>query len=316
MAVGLHIVSLSLTPGASDPTACLPSPGLISSRTRNRSATAARSLRTPSDYGFGRRPSTTSTSRPSTPRRRSPTSRTTTPPTPPVSRPTPTSHASRTPSPFTTPLPEPAAEPDGDPHVHPCVEHTREQRVEHVCSTIIRFLSLDRTAPTPEHRLDSIQSLRRPLRSDIFSTPTTVASSTTNTCDTTCGPCPAHGPAPERLCSDVHAPVVPSCVPHHHFLSLGYRPNARHAYAFCSGGYAWTSRSAGGSAAPGQVYKQTVEFGYLGGPISADGDLRSVEVTRRIQKAWAYFGRYEMEIYDRPSVRLRLKVRMLKAEFL
>ena len=43
---------------------------------------------------------------------------------------------------------------------------------------------------------------------------------------------------------------------------------------------------------------------------------RSVEVTRRIQRAWAYFGRYEMEIYDRPSVRLRLKVRMLKAEVL
>ena len=31
--------------------------------------------------------------------------------------------------------------------------------------------------------------------------------------------------------------------------------------------------------AAGQVYKQTVEFVYLGGAISADWDLRSVEVT-------------------------------------
>ena len=68
--------------------------------------------------------------------------------------------------------------------------------------------------------------------------------------------------------------------------------------------------------AAGQVWKQTVEFVYLGGAISADWDLRSVEVTRRIQRAWACFGRYKMEIYDRPSVHLRLKVRMLKAEVL
>ena len=33
--------------------------------------------------------------------------------------------------------------------------------------------------------------------------------------------------------------------------------------------------------ATGQVYKQTVKFVYLGGAISADWDLRSVEVTRR-----------------------------------
>ena len=55
-------------------------------------------------------------------------------------------------------------------------------------------------------------------------------------------------------------------------------------------------------------------FVYLGGAISADWDLRRVEVTRRIQRTCACFGRYKMEIYDRPSVRLRLKVRMFKAE--
>ena len=68
--------------------------------------------------------------------------------------------------------------------------------------------------------------------------------------------------------------------------------------------------------AAGQVYKQTVEFVHLDGAISADWDLRSVEVTRQIQGAWACFGRYKMEIYDRPSVRSRLKVGMLKAEVL
>ena len=40
----------------------------------------------------------------------------------------------------------------------------------------------------------------------------------------------------------------------------------------------------------------------------------SIEMTRRLQRVWACFQRYKMEIYDRPSVRLRLKVRLLKAE--
>ena len=65
--------------------------------------------------------------------------------------------------------------------------------------------------------------------------------------------------------------------------------------------------------AAGQVYKQTIEFVYLGGAITADRDL-SIEITRRLQRAWACFQRYDMEIYDRPGVRLRLKVRLLKAE--
>ena len=47
--------------------------------------------------------------------------------------------------------------------------------------------------------------------------------------------------------------------------------------------------------ATGQVYKQTVEFVYLGGAISAGRDLRNVEVALRIQTAWAGFGRYRME---------------------
>ena len=65
--------------------------------------------------------------------------------------------------------------------------------------------------------------------------------------------------------------------------------------------------------AAGQVYKQTIEFVHLGGAITADRDL-NIEITRRLQRAWACFQRYKMEIYDRPGVRLRLKVRLLKAE--
>ena len=65
--------------------------------------------------------------------------------------------------------------------------------------------------------------------------------------------------------------------------------------------------------AAGQVYKPSIEFVYLSGAITADRDL-SIEITRRLQRAWARFQRYKMEIYDRPDVRLRLKVRLLKAE--
>ena len=65
--------------------------------------------------------------------------------------------------------------------------------------------------------------------------------------------------------------------------------------------------------AAGQVYQQTIEFVYLGGAITAYRDL-SIEIRRRLQRAWACFQRYKMEIYDRPGVRLRLKVRLLKAE--
>ena len=64
--------------------------------------------------------------------------------------------------------------------------------------------------------------------------------------------------------------------------------------------------------AAGQVYKQTIEFVYSGGAISANRDL-SVEVTRRLQRAWAFFQRYKIEIYDRPGVRLRLKVKVAES---
>ena len=65
--------------------------------------------------------------------------------------------------------------------------------------------------------------------------------------------------------------------------------------------------------AAGQVYEQTIQFVYLGEAITADRDL-SIEITRRLQRAWACFERYKMDTYDRPGVRLRLKVRLLKPE--
>ena len=39
-----------------------------------------------------------------------------------------------------------------------------------------------------------------------------------------------------------------------------------------------------------------------------------MEITRRLQRAWSCFQRYDIYIYDRPGVCLRLKVRMLKAD--
>ena len=64
--------------------------------------------------------------------------------------------------------------------------------------------------------------------------------------------------------------------------------------------------------AAGQVYKQTMRFVCLGGAITADREL-CIETKRGLGRAWACFQRCKMETYDRPGVRLRLKVRLLKA---
>ena len=67
--------------------------------------------------------------------------------------------------------------------------------------------------------------------------------------------------------------------------------------------------------AAGQVYSQTDEFVYLGGNVNQNADL-SIEVHRRIRKAWCSFRKYTLELYDRPSAPLELKIRMLRAEVL
>ena len=67
--------------------------------------------------------------------------------------------------------------------------------------------------------------------------------------------------------------------------------------------------------AAGQVYNQTNEFVYLGGNVKHNADL-SIEVDRRIRNAWCSFRKYTLELYDRPSAPLGLKIRMLRAEVL
>ena len=67
--------------------------------------------------------------------------------------------------------------------------------------------------------------------------------------------------------------------------------------------------------AAGQVYNQTNEVVYLGGNVNHNADL-SIEADRRIRNAWCSFQKYSLELYDRPSAPLELKIRMLRAEVL
>ena len=53
-----------------------------------------------------------------------------------------------------------------------------------------------------------------------------------------------------------------------------------------------------------------------GGRVCVFGWGYQREVTRRLQKAWAHIGRYNTEMFARPGVRLRLKMRLVKAEAL
>ena len=62
--------------------------------------------------------------------------------------------------------------------------------------------------------------------------------------------------------------------------------------------------------AAGQVHNQTNEFIYLGGKNNHNADM-SIEVDRRIRNAWSNFRKYTLELYDRPSASLEVKIRML-----
>ena len=64
-----------------------------------------------------------------------------------------------------------------------------------------------------------------------------------------------------------------------------------------------------------QVYNQTNEFVYLGGNVNQNADM-SIEVDRRVRNAWCSFRKYTLELYDRSSAPLELKIRMLRAEVL
>ena len=61
--------------------------------------------------------------------------------------------------------------------------------------------------------------------------------------------------------------------------------------------------------AAGQVYNQTDGFEYLGGNVNHNADL-SIEADRRIRNSWCSFRKYTLDLYDRPSAPLELKIRM------
>ena len=67
--------------------------------------------------------------------------------------------------------------------------------------------------------------------------------------------------------------------------------------------------------AAAQVYNQTKEFVYLRGNVNHNADL-SIDVDRRIHNIWCSFRKYTLELYDRPSAPLELKIRLLRAEIL
>ena len=65
----------------------------------------------------------------------------------------------------------------------------------------------------------------------------------------------------------------------------------------------------------GQVYSQTNESVYLGGNANHNADL-FIEINRRVHNAWRSFWKCTLELYDRPSAPLGLKIQMLRAEVL
>ena len=67
--------------------------------------------------------------------------------------------------------------------------------------------------------------------------------------------------------------------------------------------------------AAGQVYNQTNEFVYIGGNVNHNLDL-SIEVNRHIRNVQCSFQKYTLELSDRPSAPLELRIRMLRAEVL
>ena len=67
--------------------------------------------------------------------------------------------------------------------------------------------------------------------------------------------------------------------------------------------------------AAGQVYNQANESVYLGGNVNRNADL-SIEVDRCIRNTWCSFRKHTLELYDRPSAPLELKIRMLRTEVL
>ena len=67
--------------------------------------------------------------------------------------------------------------------------------------------------------------------------------------------------------------------------------------------------------AGGQVYNQTNGFVCPRGNVNQNADL-FLEVDRLVRNVWCSFRKYTLELYDRPSAPLELKIRTLRAEVL
>ena len=63
------------------------------------------------------------------------------------------------------------------------------------------------------------------------------------------------------------------------------------------------------------MYNQTNDFVYLGQNANHNPTL-SIEVVRCIRNVWCSFRKYTLNLYDRPSTPLELKLQMLRAEVL
>ena len=64
-----------------------------------------------------------------------------------------------------------------------------------------------------------------------------------------------------------------------------------------------------------QVNKQTNAFVYLLWNVNHNADL-SAGVNRRIRNVWCSFRKYTLEMYNRPSAPLELKILTVRAEVL
>lgn len=61
------------------------------------------------------------------------------------------------------------------------------------------------------------------------------------------------------------------------------------------------------------MYKQVHNVVYLEGNVNHNADL-SIQVNWRIQNGWCSFWKQTLELYDRPSAPLELKIWMMKSD--
>ena len=64
---------------------------------------------------------------------------------------------------------------------------------------------------------------------------------------------------------------------------------------------------------PGQIYKQTDKFVYLGATMCESGKVEA-ELSNRIGRAWACYRRNGELVHDKRELTIELKARLLNAE--